>query len=415
MSPENDSTSPRSEPWLNRNVLAFGLTSLLADLSYESATAVLPAFLSALGAPPAALGFMEGSADALSSFTKLFSGWLTDRRPQRKPLVVAGYGLTAVAGGLMALATAWPLVVLLRIAAWFGKGLRNPPRNALLAESVPPAHRGKAFGFHRAGDTIGAIIGPLAAAALLGAFGSAATPLAPFRYVLLAACIPGVASVACIAWMVREAPRAGVLEGRPLLHSFLTLPTDYRRFLVAIGVFGAGDFSHSLLILAATLQLRGAYGFQTAAQWAMVLFALHNAAGAAAAYPVGALGDRMGRRALLVAVYLLGAVTSGLFALLMLGSGTSLTLLGVGFVLAGVVQAGQEALESALAADFVPQTSARGAAYGLLGAVNGVGDFVSSTIVGLCWAIAPSLGFAYAVVMMLAGTGLLLRAQRSRG
>lgn len=408
---ETASAPPPHRGWLNRNVLCFGLTSLLADMGYESATAILPAYLTALGAPAWVLGFMEGAADALSSFTKLASGWFSDRLPRRKPLVVAGYGLSALAGGLMALAIVWPLVVLLRVAAWFGKGLRNPPRNALLAESVTPGARGKAFGFHRAGDTVGAILGPMLAALLLRAWSDAGGDVEPFQYVLLAAFVPGLAAVACVAWGVREAPRA-VLEGRPLHVLMLALPADYRRFLLAIGVFGAGDFSHSLLILAATSLLKPAYGFTGAAQVAMLLFALHNAAGAAAAYPIGALGDRWGRRGLLIGVYFLGAGVSALFGAALLGIGAGAPLLALGFALAGAVQAGQEALESALAADYVPNTAARGVAYGVLGAVNGVGDFISSTIVGLCWTVAPALGFGYAVAMMLAGAVLLARRPR---
>jgi MFS family permease len=174
---ENETPPPAlprpEEPWLNRNVWGFGLTSLLADLCYETATAVLPAFLKVLGAPVYALGLMEGAADALSCFVKMGAGWYSDRLERRKPLVILGYAVTAGAIGAMALVTLWPLIVALRVLAWFGKGVRGPARNAMLTASVPPQHKGKAFGFHRARDTIGSIVGSLIAAGLIGWFGAA--------------------------------------------------------------------------------------------------------------------------------------------------------------------------------------------------------------------------------------------------
>src|SRR5438067_20964 len=144
---------PSSSAWLNHNVLGMGLTSLLSDAGHEMATAVLPGFLAALGAPPYALGLIEGVADALSSFVKLAAGWWGDRLGHRKGIVTAGYALTGVAKALFALAAGWPLVLAGRCLAWFGRGIRGPLRDALLAESVLPGDRGKAFGFHRAGDT----------------------------------------------------------------------------------------------------------------------------------------------------------------------------------------------------------------------------------------------------------------------
>ena len=134
---------------------------------------------------------MEGAADALSSFVKMGAGWFSDRLQRRKPVVALGYGITAVAIGLMGLITLWPLIVVLRVLAWVGKG-RGPARNAMLTASVPPQHKGKAFGFHRAGDTIGAIVGPLIAAGLIGLLGAEMTEgVGLFQSVLLATLIPG--------------------------------------------------------------------------------------------------------------------------------------------------------------------------------------------------------------------------------
>ena len=153
--------------WLNRTVLGASITSLFADIGYEMATAVLPGFAAVLRLPAIAVGLIEGSADLISNLAKLGTGWLGDRLGRRKPFVVAGYALSGSALGLWALATGWPLLFAGKAIAWFGKGVRGPLRNAILAEAVPAQHRGKAFGLHRAADTVGAVVGPLIGAALI--------------------------------------------------------------------------------------------------------------------------------------------------------------------------------------------------------------------------------------------------------
>lgn len=410
----SESATPFAAPppptsWLNRNVLAFGLTSLLADLCYETATAVLPALLVVFGAPPFALGLTEGLADAVSSFVKMGAGWYSDRLPSRKPIVVIGYGITAVAIGLIGLVTVWPLILLLRVIAWIGKGARGPARNAMLTASVRPEDKGKAFGLHRAGDTIGAIIGPLVAAALIGAFhADGALSAAPYQWVILATLIPGLGAALVVATLVADPPR-GPGKPRQLGESLSALPAPYRRWLVAIAVFGAGDFSHTLLILGAIDALTPARGFTEAAQIGAVLFSVRNVAAALAAFPAGALSDRMGRQKLLFATYLLGAVVVALFGVVVTVGHTGLPVLAMLFIGAGVVNAAQEALENAAASDLVPDPSLHGAAFGVLGAVNGVGDFISSAIVGALWTVAPEIGFGYAATTMFLGAALLLR------
>src|SRR5713101_3653691 len=200
------SIPPRPKQWLNRNVIGMGFTSLLSDAGHESATAVLPAFLSIIGASPIALGVIEGMADAVASFVKLGAGWYSDRVGQRKPVAVAGYFLTGVAKALFAFAWIWPLVLVGRVLGWFGRGIRGPLRDAMLAESVSPEDTGKAFGFHRAGDTLGAILGPLLAVLIIGYLEAApqADPSQPFRVVFLLTLIPGVGSALAFALMVTE-------------------------------------------------------------------------------------------------------------------------------------------------------------------------------------------------------------------
>jgi hypothetical protein len=154
--------------WLNLNVFAFGLTSMLGDVCHEMATAVLPQFMRTIGAGAATLGVIEGIADGLSSFVKLGAGFHSDEIGHRKAWTVAGYALTAVAKSIFAFALAWPLILFGRVLGWLGRGIRGPLRDAMLADSVDQPFRGKAFGFHRAGDTVGAVVGPLLAFWLLG-------------------------------------------------------------------------------------------------------------------------------------------------------------------------------------------------------------------------------------------------------
>jgi len=398
--------------WLNRNVVGMGLTSLLCDAGHEMATAVMAGFLAVLGAPVYALGMIEGVSDALSSFVKLGVGWWSDRLGHRKAITTAGYALTGGAFTLFAVAVSWPLVLVGRMVAWFGRGIRGPLRDAMLAESVAPADRGKAFGFHRAGDTLGAIIGPLIAAALMFLLQPYAgeNPSMPFRIVFLLTLVPGLGSAVAFALMVKE-KRRPANHGVKFWASVRALPRNFRRFLVGVGVFGAGDFSHTLLILAATQLLTGSYSAVSAAQIAALLYALRNVLYTVASYPVGALSDRFSRRGLLVLGYVLGAVVMAGFIVAFLTGTSSILWLGVLFALAGVFIAVEDALEGVLTADLVPDESIRGTAYGVMGTVNGMGDFISSVVVGLLWSLSPVIGFAYAAVAMLLGAMLLYRVR----
>jgi len=403
---------PDAEPprWLNRTVLGAGLTSLLADLSYETAFAVLPAYLKKIGATTAALGFMEGLADALASFVKLGSGFWSDRFNRRKPFAVVGYSLTALMPMIIALAVTWPIILLARLIGWFGKGLRGPARDALLAASVPPQHRGKAFGLHRAGDTVGAILGPLLAAGLLRWYG--ANWEFPERTVMWMAVPSGILAALAFAFLVKEA-RGAAVKHYKFRDALRQMPSDYRRFLWAVGMFGSGDFSHVLLIAMAGLTLTPSLGAVEAASWAAVFYAIRNTVGAASAFPVGALSDRIGRRGLLIAGYFLAAGVMIGFAIVIATQVTNLIAWGGLFGLAGLFIAVEESLESAIVADLVHDPQWRGTAFGVLGVVNGCGDFVSSAVVGYLLSVQPTLGFAFAATLMAIGAAVLLSQQHS--
>jgi MFS family permease len=397
MPEEAEKTDKQS--WLNRTVIGVGLTSLFSDWSHETATAVLPAFLAAIGAGPVWLGAIEGIADGLSSFTKLASGHYTDRLKDRKLLAVFGYAVTAIATASFAFATQAYHVLIGRAVAWLGRGVRSPAKKALLAADVPTGAYGRAFGLERLMDTVGAIAGPLTALWLLEATGHS------YRRVFLWTLLPGLVAVACFWLLVRERPGAAK-PPRSILLGFKELPPSFRRFLVGAGIFGAGDFSHSLLILYASRMLAPVHGTARAASIAIGLYTLHNFFSAGAAYASGWLSDHVpSRKTILAAGYALAVITA---ILLCLGT-HSLVLLSVIFVLAGIYFGTQDTLEDSLAAEFVSKEQ-HGMAFGTLAAVNALGDFVSSLLVGFLWsAFNVQTAFATCALLFLAAAVLILR------
>ena len=385
--------------WLNRTVLGVGLTSLFSDWSHETATAVLPAFLAAIGAGPVWLGAIEGVADGLSSFAKLAAGHYTDQLRHRKPLAVFGYAFTAIATASFGIATHAVHVLLGRSAAWLGRGVRSPAKKALLAADVPADAYGRAFGLERLMDTLGAILGPLTALWILRATGQS------YRKVFLWTLLPGLIAVACFWLLVRERP-VEVKEPKSFLLGLRALPAEFRRFLLAVGIFGAGDFSHTLLILYATKMLAAEYGMARAASMAVVLYTLHNVFYAGSAYVSGWLSDHIPHRKIVLAAgYGLAVVT----ALLLCTATHSLWLLAGIFVLAGLYIGTEEALEDSVAAEMMPREQ-HGMAFGTMAAVNAVGDFLSSLLVGALWsAFGVGAAFAASAVLFAAGAILILR------
>ena len=387
------------QPWLNRTVLGVGLTSLFSDWAHETATAVLPAFLAVIGAGPAWLGVIEGVADGLSSFAKLAAGHYTDRLKQRKPLAVFGYAFTAMATASFGIATHAIHVLIGRSAAWLGRGVRSPAKKALLAADVPAGAYGRAFGLERLMDTLGAIFGPLTALWILQVTNHS------YRRVFLWTLLPGLIAVLCFWTLVREQP-VERKEKKSFLLGLRALPGEFRRFLLAMGIFGAGDFSHTLLILYATKMLAAEYGVAKAASLAVILYTLHNVFYAASAYISGWLSDHVpNRRVVLSGGYGLAVVTA-----LLLSTGTySWWMLSGVFVLAGLYIGTEEALEDSVAAEMMPREQ-HGMAFGTMAAVNAVGDFLSSLLVGALWsAFGVGAAFGVSAVLFAAGAILILR------
>jgi MFS family permease len=382
--------------WFTKGVLGIGLASLFSDWGHEAATAILPAFLLTLGAPAFALGVIEGVADGLSSFSKLAGGWIADRPEWRKPTGITGYFATAFTTFAYSFAQTWPIVLVLRGLGWIGRGSRGPSRDSLLADSVDPGQAGRAFGFERAMDSLGAVLGPACALALLSVLGE--------RGVLRWTFAPGIIAAACFAFMV---PAGRSFEGqhiRGIRESFTELPRRFWQFLAGVFVHGIGDFAPTLLILRATQILAPRFGTARATTTAIALYTFHNVVNSAASYPAGALGDRLGKRRLLAAGYL---VAAGAYAGFIVERPT-LPVLAVLFALAGVHGGFQASLEKSVAAELLPRAN-RGTGFGVLAATNGFGDVVSSIMVGALWSmVSPMAGFLYAAVLSAAGAVLVL-------
>ena len=396
--------------WLNRTVWGMAVTSFLSDLGHEAQSTLLPGFMAALGLPPAALGVVEGAADAASSFMKLLAGWFSDRLGRRKELVVFGYVATGLSSGFIALAAGWPLILAGKFFGWVGRGGKAPLRDALLTDSIPAEARGRAFGFHRFGDTLGAILGPMAAVSLMAWGAGRGLPALGWSRTLIAwTLVPGVLSGLAFAVLVPE--RARLPRQRPpFRHALAQMPGPFRRLLGAVGTFGAGDFNHTLLILAATQLLAPRLGLARAATWGGLLYVLHNVVYALSAYPVGALADRArNHRRILACGYALGAAVPLLLIPCFLRGAAALPALAGIFALAGLVNGIKDTLEGVAAADLVPADH-RGLGFGLLGGVNGAGDLVSSAVVGLLWTLHPALGFGYAAGLMALGAAAMLVA-----
>ncbi|MDK2916667.1 MAG: hypothetical protein PWR25_1224 [Euryarchaeota archaeon] len=386
------------DDWLNRTVVGAGVTSFFSDLGHEAVTVLLPSLLIVIGAPVYALGVIEGLSDGASSFVKLISGHWSDRLGKRKEFALAGYLATAVFPAFVAVATVWPVVLLGRVIGWVGRGTRGPPRDAILAKSVPPHDLGKAFGFHRAGDTLGAIAGPLMALVLVASIG-----LREFIWLTL---IPGFLAVATFWLLVREKNPAPSRDNTKLVASLRGLPGVFKRFLGAVLVFGIADFAHTLLIAFAIVALTPSLGLAGATAAGAGLYLIRNVVYAVASYPFGVLGDRFGRVNMLILGYAVAVATFIGFAVVPPG------LIGYGalFALAGLFIAAEDTLEGAVTAELVEEQR-RGLGFGALATVNGIGDLVSSIVIGFLWAfIGYTAGFLFAAIVAAAGTLLLAAA-----
>jgi len=386
---------------LSPNVIRLGWVSFFTDLASEMLYPLTPLFLTVtLGVPVAIVGVIEGLAEATASLLKTVSGRWSDKSGKRRPYVMAGYTLSAFSKPLIGLATGWGVVLLARVGDRFGKGLRTSARDALLADCTPEEDRGRAFGWHRAMDTSGAVLGPIIGLALLGLFKDQLRP------VFFLALLPGICS-ALFVFTIQERRREGPPPTRADL-SLARLPAAFRRYLLAWGVFSVANSSDVFLLLLARKHYEH---LDTAAALAMTvwLYVLYNLIYAAASPVLGGMSDRLGRRKVLVGGLLV-------FALVYLGfaAAQATWALWVLFAIYGLYTAATDGVGKAFAVDLVPK-EIRASAVGVLGTVTGIATLLASSIGGALWQwVGPQATFLYGAAGAVLGL-LLLPSTPPRG
>jgi MFS family permease len=389
---------------LTRNVVILGFVSLLNDAASEMIYPLLPVFLTAvLGAGPAALGVIEGIAESTASFLKLFSGYLSDRVRRRKGWVVAGYTISNIIRPLIAVAGSWLQVLVLRFSDRVGKGLRTSPRDAMIADATPPEFRGTAYGFHRAMDHGGAIVGPLLATGLLLLFHDR------IATVFLLSFIPGTLAVLLLLAGLKE-QEAAVRTGWSrfsVRSAWSEMPADFRKYLAIILVFTLGNSTDAFLLLRA--QALGVPVALLPSIWV----ALHVVK-MAFSVPGGMLSDRLGRKKVIAAGWVVYALVYGGFAF-----ADRHWHAWALFAVYGVYFGLTEGVEKALVADLAP-AHLRGSAFGLYHLAIGLGALPASLLFGLVWerygaASAFGMGAGLALLSSVMLAALRLKRPKNDG
>ena len=389
----------------SRNVYAFGLTSLLNDTASEMAYWVLPAFLITIGTGPATLGLIEGIAESVASFGKLFSGFLTDKVSRRKPVVVFGYTVANVLKPFLAVATAWWHVLVIRFGDRLAKGIRGAPRDVMLAESVDKARLGSAYGLLQAMDSAGAIIGPLIAFLVMTHGG--------FRTVFWAAAVPGLASIAVVIRLTRETgenrgpgkDRLQHADNRAAPPALCATPSEaalgslgwsYYYLLFVVGIFSVGNSSDMFLVLRAQ-----SVGIRT--MYAPVLGLVFNVTYTAFSWPAGKLSDVLPRRFLIAAGFAVFAVVYAIFAL-----APSRAAIWAMMAFYGFYYALTTPVLKGLVVDNAP-LNGRGRAFGIFYFVTSVTALLSSVITGELWKhLGPTPPLLMSAALAAAAAGLIL-------
>lgn len=358
---------------LPRNVWAVSLTSFFMDVSSEMVLNILPLFLSnVLGVKPAIIGLIEGVAESTASLLKVFSGWLSDRLGARKWLAVAGYALSALSKPFFYFANTWGVVAAVRWVDRAGKGIRTAPRDALIADSVDAARRGLAFGFQRAADTAGALLGLLIALGAVWLTQSSALTLGAdtFRAIVLISLIPAVLAVLALAFGARDVP---VTDRRAApKFAFRSLGKPFMVFMLIVGIFDLGNSSDAFLVLRAQERGLNVVGI-------LAMLAVFSLVYALVSTPAGSLSDRIGRRRLIIGGWLV-------YAAIYIGFGLAQTgwHIAVLYAIYGLYYGLAYGTAKALVADLVSET-VRGTAYGTYNAVLGILDFPATWLAGILW------------------------------
>jgi len=389
---------------LPRNVFAISLVSLLNDVSSEIIYPLLPIFLSStLGASARAIGIIEGSAESTASLLKLFAGYLSDRLRKRKLLVVSGYALTTFVRPLLAFANSWHQVLAIRLTDRVGKGLRTAPRDAMIADAVVPEQRGIGFGFHRAMDHGGAVIGPLLGyvAVFLLATNSEAPTASEFSAIFLLASVPALAAVILAIFFMRESQVHKTKSNDVPKLSLKGFNSNFKRFLLVLGLFTLSNSSDGFLILRAR---------DTGVSVAIIplLWAAHHGSKVLSSLLGGDLSDRLGRKRLIVSGWILYAAVYAGFAL-----ATEEISIWILFLIYGIYFGLVEGAEKALVADLV-RPEQHGTAYGLYNLAFGITVLPASLLMGAIWDWkGPTTAFLVSAVLGATAAIMLLVLVRS--
>lgn len=385
--------------WLNTTIVALGFVSFFSDLGSEMATSVLPAFMVSLGYSAAFLGIIEGLANASNSLSSILAGWSSDYTAARKPFAAVGYFLAALGIGLLSLARQGYLIIAARVLTRIGKGVREPARDALLVSAAQPGIYARMFGFQRMMDNLGAVFGPLIALLLL--------KWIAIPYIFLIAFIPVLFSCLIILFFVKEvhAKSSKITIHAPHIRLF---SSNFKSYLIAVGVFGLGNCAASLLLLRVIGLLRPIIGSVNAEWYSILFYALFNLLYALFSYPVGYLADMIGKKKVIIAGYILMAIGLLAFAF----DYASYAYLVEIFLIIGCAYAIVDGVQRAIAADLLPH-EIQGTGYGILAAVTGFSSLFSSMIVGLLWSsISPMAGFGYAALMCLLGALFMMNVKQ---
>lgn len=395
-----DETTQASRPrpvWWNRTVIGFSLGSLFSDMGHEWVTAMTPGFLALLGAPPIALGLIEGVSVAGQSFASLWGGRRADQTSNRLPYAAMGYAGT-VLKALYGFVGFWPWLILIRTVGWLGRGMRGPMRDTLIADNVPVEAYGRALGVRESMDTLGAVVGPLLVAFFLARVG--------YRRLFFWSAVPAILSFLAVVVFIRDRRRTDTSHAKPTLETGgqVTYPTRFRRLLLADGIFSLGNVAPSFFILAAVSGLRSAHGPLDASVTAIVLYAWYNVVYSVFALMAGRATDRSGPRPVLLVGYAACFLCLLGFAVFPLTIGVDAVL----FTIAGIATGAQESAQKTYIRLVLPGEY-RGRGMGLHTSVMGWGALASGILVGGLWTIGQlSWGFGAAAAAVLASLLLML-------
>lgn len=391
--------------WLTPGVGGIGTASFLADVGHEVPTSLMASFVTAtLGAPAAALGVIEGISEGLAGAGRFVGGALADDPQRRRAVAVGGYSATAVGSALIGVTTSVVQAGVLRGVAWAARGLRVPARNALLADVVPAEVYGRAYGFERTMDNLGAIVGPLLALGLVSLLG--------VRTAILLSVVPGLLAAGAIVYAIRQTTQPKATERTKLrFQIWPVLRGHLGRVLVGFTAFEVGNVAATVLILRATDVLTPERGMQAATQIAIALYVVYNMAATATSFPAGSFSDKLGHHGPLL-VTAAGAAAFLLAYLMLAVCGPVIALLLIAFTLAGIgIGCAETAEQTAIAA--IAPLNLRGSAFGLLATVQAGGNLAASVIAGLLYTIAsPTVAFTYLAAWMLIALATLGWATR---